>query len=196
MKAGATEWGWFVTAITVATLIGSPLVASLSQRIGKKQTVILLMGCSAFAYASVWWTFRPELAAWKLYLITGAFIGLFCNTMPIIVNSMLADVCDYDELKSGHRREAFYGAVFVTTDKVAMAVTLLLQGFLLSYSGFDAKLDVQASETLSTWMRWLLMTQPTGFILGMFVIFLYPLTRERCHEIRAELDVRAAGVKS
>ncbi|MCX6923317.1 MAG: MFS transporter, partial [Verrucomicrobia bacterium] len=193
MKAGATEWGWFVTAITVATLAGTPVVAWASQRAGKKQTVIGLMALSACAYASVWWTFRPELAGLKLYLITGAAIGLFCNTMPMIINSMIADVCDVDELTSGRRREAFYGAVFVTCDKAAIAVTLFLQGFLLQASGFDAKLDLQTSETINTWMHWLLLTQPTGLMLGMLCFLPYPLNQTRLLAVRRQLDGRAAA---
>ncbi|MEI8375066.1 MAG: MFS transporter [Planctomycetota bacterium] len=190
MKGGATEWGWFVTAITIATLVGTPLVASLSQRLGKKLTVVILMATSAAAYASVWWTFQPEWSPMKLYLLTGVGIGVFCNTMPMIINSMLADVCDVDELNSGHRREAFYGAVFVTCDKIAMAVTLFMQGFLLEASGFNAKLDVQTTETVDTWMRWLLMTQPTGLILGMFCILAYPLTKARLREVQRQLLAR------
>jgi GPH family glycoside/pentoside/hexuronide:cation symporter len=192
MKAGATEWGWFVTVTTVATLAGTPLVAWAAQRIGKKQTVIALMALSACAFVSVKWTFQPQLAAARLYLFTGTAIGLFCNTMPMIINSMLADVCDADEIRSGHRREAFYGAVFVTCDKIAVAVTLFLQGFLLQASGFNAKLDVQTAATLDTWMNWLLLTQPTGFVVGMLCLFAYPLTKARLQEIRAELDARHA----
>ena len=190
MKAGATEWGWFVTAITVATLAGTPAMAWLSQRIGKKTAVIGLMAASALAYASVAWTFRTELAGTKLYLLTGVAIGLFCNTMPMIINSMLADVCDVDELHSGHRREAFYSAVFVTCDKIAVATTLLLQGFLLQASGFDAKLDIQTPQTVTTWMYWLLLTQPTGLMLGMLCLFFYPLNKVKLLNIRQQLDDR------
>lgn len=192
MKAGATDWGWFVMAGCIGTLAGMPLVAWLSEQAGKKQTAIGLMGLSALAYASVWWTFRPELAGVKWYLATGVAIGLFCNTLPMIVNSMLADVCDFDELNTGHRREAFYGAVFVTCDKIAVAATLFLQGFLLSASGFNAKLDHQSLETVTTWMKWLLLTQPTGLILGLVCILAYPLTKSRLQDIRRQIDARKA----
>ena len=116
---------------------------------------------------------------------------MFTNTMPMIKNSMLADVCDLDELKSGHRREAFYGAVFVTTDKIAMAVALALQGFLLVSSGFDASLehaDLRTPSAFGCW-RW---SSPSrvGFLIGLVSIFIYPLTRERCHEIRSQLNAR------
>jgi GPH family glycoside/pentoside/hexuronide:cation symporter len=190
MLAGATAWGWFVTAITVSTLAGTPLVAWLTKQFGKKQMAMALMILSGFAYASMWWTFTPQAAPMKLYLLTAAGIGLFCNTLPMVINSMLADVCDADELNSGARREAFYGAVFVTCDKLAFAVALLLQGFLLQSSGFDAKLEAQTVATVNTWMNWLIATQPTGFVLGMFCFFAYPLSRAKVLEIRAQLDAR------
>jgi len=193
MAAGATEWGWFVMSLCVSTLAGTPLVVWLSERAGKKQTMIGLLALSAVAYASVWWTFRPGLAGW--YLVTGLGIGLFCNTIPMIINSMLADVCDLDELNTGHRREAFYGAVFVTCDKAAVAVTLFFQGFLLQASGFNAKLDRQSLETVATWMKWLLMTQPTGFLLCVVCILAYPLTKARLREIRCQIDSRKVVIQ-
>lgn len=192
MKDGATAWGWFITGITLATLVGTPAVAWLTQHWGKKQTTMALMLASSVAYASMWWTFTPGSAAMHLYLVTAIGIGIFCNTLPMVLNSMLADVCDADEIQSGARREAFYGAVFVTCDKLAYAFALLLQGFLLEYSGFDAKLETQTPETITTWMKWLVATQPTGFILGVLCILAYPLTKQRLREIRAELDARHA----
>ena len=190
MTAGATAWGWFVTAISLATLAGTPLVAWLAGHWGKKQTAMALMLLSAFAYASMWWTFTPQAAPMKLYLLTAVGIGIFCNTLPMVINSMLADVCDADELNSGARREAFYGAVFVTCDKLAFAFALFLQGFLLTYSGFNAKLETQASGTVNSWMTWMIFTQPTGFLLGMLCFYVYPLTRARVREIRGQLDTR------
>ena len=43
MAAGATEWGWFVMSLCVSTLAGTPLVVWLSERAGKKQTMIGLL---------------------------------------------------------------------------------------------------------------------------------------------------------
>jgi GPH family glycoside/pentoside/hexuronide:cation symporter len=210
-QAGMAQWGVFCNVINVATFIAMAPVVWMTDRIGKKSALLTLMIASAVTYASVWFSFQPHLTGWVANLanwlsatagipagiskawpvyVTAAGIGIFCNCMPLIMNSMLADVCDVDELKSGHRREAFYGAVFVTCDKIAMGVAMLLQGFLLKASGFDAKHAVQSAETIAQWMRWLLLTQPTGFILGLIVISFYPLAKARSLAIRAELDTR------
>jgi len=185
---GATEWAIFCNVINGATFLSTYPVVRFTDWLGKKQTMILFMFLSAVTYASIWWTMRPGW--WISLLITGACIGVFCNTMPMIVNSMLADVCDEDELKSGHRREAFYGAVFVMTDKIAMAVTTMAQGWLLVASGFMASHTQQSPETIAYWMRWLIVTQPTGFIIGLFFLLFYPITRASAERARNILNER------
>ena len=206
-RAGTAYLAVFFNALNVFSLCSMAPVAWLTDRIGKKNSLLAMLMMSAVAYATLWFTFTNVPGAflriplpwgssdnalslqWPC-LITAAMIGMFTSTMPMILNSMIADICDMDELKSGHRREAFYGAVFVTTDKIAMAVSLALQGVLLVASGFDSKLDVQPAGTIHFWLLALVITQPAGFLVGMFSIFIYPLSRDRLQEIRAELNAR------
>jgi len=204
-ESGSASLAVFFNGINVACFLAMAPVAMLTERIGKKPALLLMLAMSTVAYISLWFTFSnaetayvtlnlPLIGSMSLHwasLITAAMIGIFTNTMPMINNSMLADVCDLDELKSGHRREAFYGAVFTTLDKIALGVALGLQGFLLAYSGFDAKLDQQSPETIRFWLLALVITQPVGFFIGITAVLFYPLTRARCHEIRRELDARA-----
>jgi glycoside/pentoside/hexuronide:cation symporter, GPH family len=206
-KQGAFFMGVFFFAINFATLGAMAPIASLTDRLGKKVSLLLMLVMSAVAYFSLWFTFTnadgaffsvtmpwgAEVSMQWPCLITAALIGIFTNTIPMINNSMLADVCDLDELKSGHRREAFYGAVYTTIDKFAMAVALALQGYLLVASGFDSTLEFQTPETVRFWMLGLIISQPVGFLIAFIAILFYPLTRARCHEIRSQLDARAQG---
>jgi len=197
----------FFNSINVTNLIAMAPVAWLTERMGKKPALLLMLLMSAVAYGSCWFTLTNTPAAfWNIplpwggpdnmlaiqwpCLITGMLIGIFTNTMPMIQNSMIADICDYDELKSGHRREAFYGAVFVTTDKIAFAVSFVFQGFMLVKSGFLQGLEFQTAETIRFWFVSLMATQPVGCLIGLISIFFYPLTRERCRQIRDELAAR------
>ena len=88
------------------------------------------------------------------------------------------------------RSQAFYGAIFVTCDKIAMGVGMLLQGFLLTASGFDPNVAAQKAGIVAFWLKALLFTQPTGFILGFVVILAYPITRATARDVRARLDAR------
>lgn len=187
LKSGTFWWGLFVNAINLSMFLAMGPMAMLSERVGKKSALIIGLAASALVYASVWWTMTPSLP-W-LCLITAVSTGVFTNTLPMIKNSMLADVCDLDELNTGYRREAFYNAVFVTSDKLAMAGSLACQGLVLAWSAFDSKLTLQAPETIHRWLLAIVATQPLGFVVGIVAISLYPLTAERCREIRASLEL-------
>ncbi len=56
-----------------------------------------------------------------------------------MISSMVADICDEDELKTGLRREGMFGAVNGFALKAALSLTALIGGFLLTTSGFDAE---------------------------------------------------------
>jgi len=205
---GAALLAVFFNAINIANFLAMAPIASLSARIGKKPTLALMLAMSAVAYASLLVTFSNTdgsflsgsfsfgASSWTLFvqwpsILTGVLIGVFTNTMPMITNSMIADTCDYDELKSGKRREGFYGAVYTSTEKIAWSVSLAFQGVLLVASGFNAALTQQSPETIQYWMRALVITQPVGFLIGIVVILFYPLTRARVAEIRSTLETRA-----
>ncbi len=210
--SGTTRYAVFINTINIATFLAMAPVVRVTDRLGKKGALLALMLLSSVTYASVWFTLRPCGPPWMLgvssflsgnlhlpaaiadiwpALLTASSIGLFCNSMPLIMNSMLADVCDEDELACGQQRQAFYGGVFVMCDKLAMALAMFLQGILVATSGYSSKLAQQAPETIHFWMKALLFTQPTGFLLGFALILLYPITRERAQATRARLDARA-----
>jgi GPH family glycoside/pentoside/hexuronide:cation symporter len=206
--AGAALLAVFFNAINISNFLAMAPIASLSARIGKKPTLILMLAMSAVAYVSLAVTFTNSdasfftrsfsvgVSSWTLFvqwpsIVTGVLIGVFTNTMPMITNSMIADICDYDELNCGKRREGFYGAVYTSIEKIAWSVSLAFQGVLLVASGFNAALTLQASETITYWFRALIITQPAGFLLGILIILFYPLTRTRVEEIRRTLERRA-----
>ena len=211
MDEGSTQLAVFFNIINIASFVAMAPVVRFIDKVGKKPALLLLMLASSAVYASIYYTFQPvngwsaDVAnwisatlhlspsvckAWPVYL-SGLGIGVFCNCMPLLFNSMLADVCDVDELNSGHQRQAFYGAAFVTTDKVALGVAMLLQGYLLEASGFQKGVFVgDPIVCMSYWMKALMLTQPVGFLLGFFCVMFYPITRAKASETRRLLDER------
>ena len=190
-KVGAAYMAIFFNSINITSLLAMPFIAKLSGYLGK--SLYLTFTDSAGAYMTTTLPFMGEVSMQWPCLITGILIGIFTNTMPMINNSMLADVCDLDELNSGHRREAFFSAVFSTADKLALGVAMGLQGFLLAASGFDSKLDIQDPATIKFWLLALVISQPVGFLIAMTAIWFYPLTKKRCQEIRNEIDAKSTA---
>ncbi len=107
------------------------------------------------------------------------------------MGSMIADVCDYDELKSNQRREGVFGAIYWWMVKVGMALAGLLTGILLKASGFDVALNAaQSTQTL-----FLLRVFDVGVpiitsALAIWIIATYSITESKAHEIRQQLEQR------
>ena len=100
---------------------------------------------------------------------------------------MLADICDLDEKKTGRRREGMFGASYSWACKAGISLTMILSGYMLTWSGFDAAVEVQP-ESVITNMRLLYMLVPMGFVgLAAVLVCFYPLSEKRITELQAEL---------
>lgn len=68
----------------------------------------------------------------------------------LMVSSMVADICDEDELKTGLRREGMFGAINGFALKAALSVTALIGGLLLQFTGFSSdEVDRFQSRTIT-----------------------------------------------
>jgi len=108
-----------------------------------------------------------------------------------LMGSMIADICDYDELQTGQRREGVFGAIYWWMVKVGMALAGLLTGILLKLSGFDVALAAGQSEKSLFLLRIFDVTIPAvTSLIAIFIMISYKITEQRAHEIRVELEQR------
>jgi GPH family glycoside/pentoside/hexuronide:cation symporter len=190
----AGNWpGWFASVGALCTtFLVIPIITWISQRLGKKNTFLLSQAISIVGYAMFWWAFQretPLLMLAPLPLFAFGIGGLFTLMM-----SMTADVCDLDELDTGLRREATFGAIYWWMVKFGMAFAGLLSGLIMAVTGFVADAPSQA-EGVMTGMRLAYILVPiTGALLAILVMWTYNVTEERAHEIRAELEKRRGKV--
>jgi Na+/melibiose symporter-like transporter len=87
--------------------------------------------------AGAWFAMDPRWPMAQLLTTGVAAMGL--QGCWLMVSSMVADICDEDELKSGLRREGMFGAVNGFALKAALSVTAMIGGVLLTVTGFDAE---------------------------------------------------------
>ncbi len=162
-----------------------PVISYIATRVGKKATLIGGLLMVVVAYGTSWWCYTPDNPWLQLITLALAAPGLAC--MWMIASSMVADICDMDELKTGRRREGMYGASYSWACKAGISLTMVLGGYMLSWSGFDAAVEVQP-EAVITNMRLLYMFVPMGFLaLAAGLLIFYPLSEERVLEIQKQL---------
>ena len=114
--------------------------------------------------------------------------GIPCANL--MFSSMVADICDEDELVTGLRREGAYVAVGGFFGKIAQVGTLLLAGGLPRLAGYT-NTTVPPELAQLQMMRAMLIAIPfVAIIIAIIILWFYPLTRSRSEAIRRQLDER------
>jgi GPH family glycoside/pentoside/hexuronide:cation symporter len=108
----------------------------------------------------------------------------------VLVNSMTADIVDYDESLNGRRREALISAANGWITKMGVSLSFILAGVVLNTTGFDAGLGDNQPPGTVFWMRIFFCAIPAlGTGTALLLLRGYPLTRQRIDEIQAALGV-------
>jgi len=129
-----------------------------------------------------------------LMMILGILAGVGVSLAFLIPWSLLPDVVDDDELKTGQRREGIFYGFFVFLQKFGIAIGLFVQGLVLQWSGYitvtDGALPVQPDSALMA-IRVLTSLVPIIFlILSLIVVYRNPIDAKKLKEIQAELAAR------
>jgi GPH family glycoside/pentoside/hexuronide:cation symporter len=166
-------------------LVFSFMVASLSKRFGRKPVLLAaLFGiigtfvCSPMLYTKD----MPSLQ------IVFSILNQMCVTCVwVLTLPMLADVCDYDEIKNGVRREGVFTAMYNWGIKVAISMIGVCGGWAIAQSGFDEKLVQQAPQT-AEFLRWVFALGPVPFFIICIVLTItFPLTPEKIQALREKM---------
>jgi GPH family glycoside/pentoside/hexuronide:cation symporter len=184
-------YGTFV--YTGFSLLFIPIFRWLSERIGKKMCLGLSVSLVLLSAATTWWTFTPE---WPyLMLLNTVFIGAGYAGLWLMVPSMQADVVDFDELRTGERREGSFAAIFSWILKFAFCIGFLISGPLLELTGFDAALEGAQPESVLRNMRIGYIVIPVvALVMAMLLLKFFPITREKAAEIRMQLEARRGKI--
>lgn len=179
----------------ILTVMGSTLVflfvwGAVSARTGKR--VVYIIGATLWIGVQGFLFFvQPGQIALAFGLAALAGVGV--ATAYLVPWSMMPDVIDYDELESGQRREGIYYGFMVFAQKAGLGIGLFLVGVALANQGFVEEATSQPASALLA-IRLMIGPAPTLLLLvGLVLVWLYPLTRTRYAAIRAALDERHAA---
>jgi GPH family glycoside/pentoside/hexuronide:cation symporter len=105
--------------------------------------------------------------------------------------SMLADICDVDELETGERREGMFTAVYWWMVKMGLALSGLLGGVMLAWTGFDQGKGIAQDLSTLFWMRIFDVTIPIiASVIAIIFIVTMKFTENDAHEVRRKLEER------
>jgi GPH family glycoside/pentoside/hexuronide:cation symporter len=132
------------TAWAITGLVAVFPLNWISRRIGKSRTLliaILLMCAAQLSKIICYDPEHPYLVLIPTILLSAGMLMFFT-----LGASMVGDICDADELKTGTRSEGSYYSVFWWFIKMGTAFASFVTGTLLIYTQFDEKQNVSVDD--------------------------------------------------
>lgn len=170
------------------TLVGVMLSQPLSARLGKKR---LFCGCLLVTAVFMGlMALVPSDKPWLLFALQVPLQLAFGPTIPLLW-SMMADVIDFSEWKTGRRSTALAFGSLVFGLKLGFSIGGWLGGELLACFGYVA--GGIASASAANGIRWMVSVIPAALLVaGAGVLYWYPIDDRAAREIESALRERRA----
>lgn len=181
--------GVFLVTYLGAGLLFVPLWLVVARRLGKLRTLILVSAIGITG--SLFYFFAGPgdlLYTGCVYFVTGT-VSMANN---FLIPAMAADVIDYDELRTGKRREAQYTSFWAMIPKFVAIPGSSIPLAVLSAVGYVP--NQPQSEEVMFWIRFMYSIFPAAFyVAAVLIIARYPISEAVHRAIRTGIAARSAG---
>jgi GPH family glycoside/pentoside/hexuronide:cation symporter len=192
-KFGSELFGIVGTMSSIMGGLSILVIPWFATRVGKKPVIATGMVLAILGFLSSWLLFTPAHPYWQIIPSMLLVPGLTCGY--ILCGSILADICDLDELESGRRREGMFGAAFAFQSKALGAGQMILAGYVLVWAGYR-QAAVLSPDVLYR-LRIMFAAVPTiCILLAIIMVYLLPVTEKRVREARTLLDARRRAAQA
>lgn len=185
-----TDLRWFPIA-AIGALAALPLIGKLQRRWDKKE---ILLTCSAVSLIEGivivnlrFFGILPENGTTELLAVligAGIFSAAIAVTQGVLGASVIADILDEQELRTGLRQEAMFNAALSFCGKAVSGIGLVMGGLIINFIGFPTGAD--PSE----------LSEGSVIQLGVFagvvlpLLYLIPILLWRKYEITREIHAK------
>jgi GPH family glycoside/pentoside/hexuronide:cation symporter len=126
-------------------------------------------------------------------LMAAVVIGIGLGGLVLIGDVIITEVIDEDEVKTGHQRAGMYFGMsgFIITLSGLLVSSIF--GILMPAFGYDTLLDVQPASVGLGFRIFMIVPTTIGFLLAIFLLWLYPLHGKYLTEIKETLTKKRSG---
>ena len=166
----------------VAGFLAMPAWLKLTYRVGKVGAIKLAMGYTIVLQSGLFFVAEPGNVGlfWSYTFLAGLAFG----ATPTLLHSLMADLTDIDELKTGQKRAGMYFALLGTINKLGGALAV---GFTLTTADtlFDFAPGAANSQTAIDGLLLIFCFVPVAAMALTYIpLHRYPLTKEKLTEIK------------
>jgi GPH family glycoside/pentoside/hexuronide:cation symporter len=187
----ALESAFFGTMMFVCILF-VPFWRWLSKRYNKPRAYIT--GMSAWIIVQLM-IFTIQPGDIDYLLLIAALAGIGVSAAYILPDSILPDVIEWDELRTGRRQEGVYYGIRTLIRKLTGALVIFVTLQILGWSGYQTPPEgvtrFEQPDSALFMIRMMDSFIGAGILMGTIILaWSYPLTREKYERIRALLAIR------
>jgi GPH family glycoside/pentoside/hexuronide:cation symporter len=183
-------FSWFNGFGLASLLVGVALSTSVTKRLGKRFLFIVSMTLAALFSAVLY--IIPPTATITIIAVEVLRQLSFGLSGPLIW-SMMGDVADYGEWRTGRRASGTVTSAVVFALWAGLALGGAIAGWLLSAYGFVSKADGQTPTAQSGILLTASVYAGLAFFASGVSMFFYPINREKNQQIANELAERRKG---
>ncbi|MBD0401446.1 MFS transporter [Flammeovirga sp. EKP202] len=177
----------YMIALTIASIGGAMITASLGKKFGKKKLFIYALLFSAIVNALLFFCGTADIVA----IFTLGIISEFASAIfPTLFFAMLGDVADYSEYTNGRRATGLVYSAGSFATKFGGGIAAAIIGFVLSAYHYDG-LDHTTIEGAIPGIKMLMSWVPALIgVVAAGLMYLYPLNDKFLERINIELNKR------
>jgi GPH family glycoside/pentoside/hexuronide:cation symporter len=163
--------GTLPASYVVAGVVSIPIWVRISRSRGARETWLVAMLLAAAAFGGMMFVGEGDVAlALGLLAVAGCAMG--CGS--VLSASIMADLIDLDEQRTGERKEGVYSAAMMFVLKIGISLATAASGVVLSLAGFVPNVEQSAESVFG--MRILFAGMPClGFLCGAALFRRFPL---------------------
>lgn len=182
----------FFGVLMLVCILFVPFWLWAARRSNKIRAYILGMSAWIIVEMAIF-TIQPGEVEYLLFIAALAGIGV--SAAYVLPDSILPDVIEWDELRTGYRQEGIYYGIRTLIRKLTGAMVIFVTLQILGWSGYQVPpADViQFTQSDSTLLAIRLLVSFIGVVIlsgTLILAWFYPLTREKYDRIRRLLKKR------
>ena len=182
----------FTMSGTAFTILGVVLTTRISKAFGKSTTYAAFLGIAGVTAALLIFL-GPQsiILMFVLNFITSFAVG----PVSVLQWAIYADTADYSEWKKGRRATGLVMSASLFALKLGIALGATANAWILAAYGYQPNIEQTAKGLLG--IRMVISVYPAIFaVIGMVIMFFYPLKKHMMMQVETELVERRKEAKN
>lgn len=185
LGVGEAQVSMIFLAQNITSIALVPILTKLGLKFDKKSVFVTCMCISGITMIAAKFIGISSLTMAIVYMI---IVSIGSAAYWMFIFNFLYDVADYDEVKSGKRKDGIIMSFYSFLLKLGGAVASLVMGLAMEAGGFVSDAAEQSASALSTIESMFTLFPGIFVLISGLIVVLTPLTRKKMGKIQEQLS--------